>query len=90
MCDVSELEAAKLNDTFASDKEPYKWVLVGIDFSGRQPKAFIHAKGDTSVDEMKTRLSNDEILWVSSVFGICSLPLTLPGLQLWRHKSTRR
>jgi len=38
MCDVSELDKAKINDTFASEKEPFKWILIGIDFSGKPPK----------------------------------------------------
>lgn len=51
-------------DTFASDKEPFTWVLIGVEFGGHQPKAFVHAKGDTSIEELKTHFTDGEILWV--------------------------
>jgi hypothetical protein len=71
MCDTSALAAARLNETFATDKEPMKWVLVGIEFGGPKPKAFIHAKGDTPISEMQTHFSDDEIMYgLVKVFGV--------------------
>jgi hypothetical protein len=63
MCDISDLAAVRLNETFATDKEPSKWVLVSIEFGGPKPKAYVHAKGDTNIAEMQTHFADDEIMY---------------------------
>lgn len=58
MVDISNLEAAKIQERLLKDDDVW-WALINLDLSSSKPKAIVAATGNGGVEQLKQNMADD-------------------------------